>query len=270
MQDFDGQDGRQALRACGEGPLVVFVHGTPSSSHEFRGVMAALPDHRCLALDHLGFGGSDKPPTADYSVTAHQRRFSHAMDTLAVDDAVFVLHDFGASIAAPWLLANPERVRGIVLANTFLWPATGLITWILRFYATRLGRWLYRVANVSLRVLMPASWGTHRPLTPALRAEYLAPFPHPDDRHALSALPGELIGETLAGLSSRAAELGQWPIRAVWGMKDPAVGSAELARWRTLLPDLQVDEVALAGHFVADEAPDRVAAAVRALTPSGS
>lgn len=265
MQMLEQPEGPLAVRASGDGPLVVFVHGTPSSSHEFLGVMNALPGLRCIAPDHLGFGQSAKPSTADYSVAAHQRRFGAAMDTLAVEDAVFVLHDFGASIAFPWLVAHPDKVRGVVLANTFLWPAEGAISWVLRFYATAVGRFVYRLLNISLRLLLPWSWGTHRPLTREIHQTYLAPFPGVSDRFALSALPGELVGQTLRELAPRAAELGQWPVRAVWGMADPAVGAAELAKWRVLLLDLEVDEIADAGHFVAEEAPERVAAAVRAL-----
>ena len=253
-------------RDVGEGPAVVLVHGTPSSSFEFRHVIAALEGElRCVAVDHLGFGQSEKPANVDYSLIAHQRRFSAAMDALDLRDAVFVLHDFGTAIAFPWLVANPERVRGLVLANTFLWPATGLMRWMLAFYSTAVGRWLYRAANLSVGMLLPWAWGTHTPLTAELHAQYKQPFSNRNERYATSALPGELIGQTLTGLAGRAAELGNWPVRAVWGMADPMVGPSELQKWRALLPDLAVEEVPKAGHFVADEAPDAIVRAVLAL-----
>jgi pimeloyl-ACP methyl ester carboxylesterase len=94
---------------------------------------------------------------------------------------------------------------------------------------------------------------------------YLAPFPTPADRHGVAALPGALIGAGLAQLEGRAPELGAVPVRAVWGLADPLVGAGELERWRALIPGLPVDTVERAGHFVADEAPDVVAAAVRSV-----
>ncbi|NOX52334.1 MAG: alpha/beta fold hydrolase [Gammaproteobacteria bacterium] len=241
------------------------MHGTPSWSHEFGDVISALPDHRCVAVDHLGFGCSDKPAEADYSIRGHQRRFASTMDALDIEAAVFVLHDFGTAFALPWLLDHPDRVRGVVLTNTILWPITGVFKMILAFYATTLGRWLYRRFNISARWLLPFAWGKHSPLTPEIHAAYLKPFSTPEDRHATAALPGEAISETIAALEQRATALNQWPLRAVWGMADPLVGSAELAKWRSILPSLEVTEVDRAGHFVAAEAPDIVAAAVQAL-----
>ncbi|TPV96045.1 MAG: alpha/beta fold hydrolase [Myxococcales bacterium FL481] len=255
------------VRQVGRGVPVVFVHGTPSSSFEFRHVMDALAgDHRCLAPDHLGFGQSPKPPDADYRVVAHQRRFGETLDRLDLEPAIFVLHDFGTAIALPWMLAHPRRVRGVLLCNTFLWPAQGPLRWLFGFYSTAFGRWLYRVGNLSAKYLLPSAWGTAKPLDPELHAQYLAPFADRDSRYATAALPGELVGATLAEMEPQSSALGQWPVRAVWGMSDPFLGSRELDRWRQILPGLVVDTVALAGHFVAEEAPETVQRAVRALS----
>jgi len=251
----------------GQGPTVVFVHGTPSSSFEFRHVIQRLaPTHRCLSMDHLGFGKSDKPVHGDYSLRAHQERFERFLDEHDVQDAVFVLHDFGASIALPALWARPERCRGIVLLNTFLWRATGPMAWLLSFYGSRLGRWIYRTFNVSVGALLPYAWGRRTPLTPELHAAYQAPLATSDDRRGTAALPGELVGPTLGAMESRVAEVGRWPVRAVWGMADAMVGASELARWRAALPHMPVDALDDVGHFVAEEAPGAVAEAVEALT----
>lgn len=52
----------------GSGPPVLFVHGTPTWSLEWRHAIAALlPTHRVIAVDHLGFGLSDRPHSAEYS-----------------------------------------------------------------------------------------------------------------------------------------------------------------------------------------------------------
>lgn len=256
-----------AIVDLGTGPLVVLVHGTPSSTFEFRHVIDDLSrGHRVLAVDHLGFGNSPKPVDGDYSLVAHQRRFEAFLDAHAVRDAVFVLHDFGAAIALPALWQKPERCRGIVLLNTFLWPASGPVSWVMRFYGTALGRWVYRTFNLSVGLLLPYAWGRRKPLTPELKASYQAPLSTPDERRSTAALPGELVGPTLTALSERVAHVGRWPVRVVWGLADALVGPGELDRWRVALPTAEIEELPDVGHFVAEEAPEAVASAVRALT----
>jgi pimeloyl-ACP methyl ester carboxylesterase len=140
------------------------------------------------------------------------------------------------------------------------------MAWVLWFYSTPLGQWIYRTFNVSAGVLLPYGWGQHKPLTPELHAAYQAPLATTDDRRGTAAFPGELIGDTLAALEDKAPTLAQWPVRAVWGMADRLVGPSELARWRDLLPAMESEELPDVGHFVAEEAPEAVAKAVRALS----
>jgi len=60
--------------AGGGAGTVVFCHGTPAWSFDWRGLIAALsPTHRCVALDHLGFGLSERPWGAEYTPEAHAR-----------------------------------------------------------------------------------------------------------------------------------------------------------------------------------------------------
>jgi haloalkane dehalogenase len=244
-----------------ERPRVVYVHGTPSWSHEFREVAEGLSSW--ASIDHLGFGRSDKPVDGDYSLLAHQRRFADAMEHVQPEGAVFVLHDVGTAIALPWMLAHPDRVHAVVLSNTFLWTADGVGGLVARMYATALGRWFYRRFQVSAGVLLPYAWGRRRPLTAERHAPYLQPFAEVDDRHATAAWPAELVGDTLAAMEPLAQQLSQWPVRAVWGLADPLVGADALARWCALLPDLPVQRLDDVGHFVCEEAPDAVLEVVR-------
>ena len=56
----------------GEGEVLLFVHGTPSWSFEFRNVIKFLSKkYRCIAIDHIGFGLSEKPAKYDYTVQNH-------------------------------------------------------------------------------------------------------------------------------------------------------------------------------------------------------
>ncbi len=101
----------------GGGPPVVFSHGTPTWSFEWRHLILGLRDtHRCIAPDHLGFGLSARPHEADYSPEAHARRFSRLIDALELSRYSLVVHDFGGPIALDEAFNRPERIERLILS----------------------------------------------------------------------------------------------------------------------------------------------------------
>src|SRR5262249_62322351 len=110
----------------GAGNAVLFVHGTPTWSFEFRHLITALaPTYRCIAPDHLGFGLSDRPPGVDYSPKAHAERLAAFVDDLRLDRFTLVVHDYGGPIGLPLALSTPSRVQRLVLINTWVWAFDG-------------------------------------------------------------------------------------------------------------------------------------------------
>jgi pimeloyl-ACP methyl ester carboxylesterase len=76
----------------GQGRPIVFVHGNMTWSFMFRRSIEALQEtHRCIAIDHLGFGLSDKPNEANYFPEGHARRFALFMKHLGLKDVTLVL-----------------------------------------------------------------------------------------------------------------------------------------------------------------------------------
>src|SRR5262249_35187830 len=137
-----------------------------------------------------------------------------------------------------------------------------------RLVSGRLGRFLYRRLNASLRLLMPGAYGDRRKLTRAVHAQYLAPFPDADSRQrVLWALARALGGSAAcyAGLWDRRAALGRLPALVVWGMKDSAFRPAQLALWRQALPGATFVELPQAGHWPHEEDPAAVVAALGEL-----
>jgi haloalkane dehalogenase len=253
----------------GAGPTVLFAHGTPTWSFEWRHLVRALaPTHRCVAPDHLGFGLSDRPRDADYTPEAHARRFAAFADALGLDDVTLVVHDFGGPIALPWALSS-GRVKRLVVLNSWMWSFADdpLMQKRARLAGGRVMRWLYRWANASLRLLTPSVYGDRRKLTRAIHSQYLAPF---RDRWArgevLWALARALDGSAAHydSLWQRRAALANIPTTILWGMKDGAFRPSMLAKWREAVPHAQIVELAGAGHWPHEEEPDLVAQAFRA------
>lgn len=253
----------------GAGPPIVFVHGTPSWSWEYRHLIRDLSsDHRCICLDHLGFGLSDHPTDAPYTPADHARRLALFLDSLDLQDATFVVHDFGGPIGLSYVLDHPARARRLVIMNTWMWGTADLpqLAWASRFFATWFGRWLYLKQGFSARVMLRVAWGRRTPLTPTNHAHYLAPFPTPESRMATWVLARELGGSSAwyASLWARRALLHPKPTLLLWGAADTAFDLTFLGRWRAELPQATVVEIAGAGHFPQEEAPDEVITAIRA------
>lgn len=248
----------------GSGPVLLFVHGTPTWSFEWRHLVIALsPRFRCIALDHLGFGMSERPGGADYSPEAHARRFAEFADALDLHDVTVVVHDFGGPIALPWVLEHVDRVRGLAVVSSWMWSFDDdpVLARRARMAGSWLGKLLYRWLNASLRMLMPSVYGDRNKLTPAIHAQYLAPFRDRDARvDVLFALARSLHGSRahFASLWERRAELAPIPTLVVWGAKDGAFGPAALDRWRAALPHARVTTLESAGHWPHEEEPERV------------
>lgn len=248
----------------GTGPPILFVHGTPTWSFEWRHLIRALaPAWRCVAPDHLGFGFSDRPRDFPYTPEAHAENLARFVDALALDRFTLVVHDYGGPIGLPIALARPERVARLVLINTWMWSFAGdrEMERKARVIDGPLGRFLYRWANFSLRVLIPHVCGDRRKLTRAIHRQYLDRFPDPWSRGAvLWPLAHAIVGSSAFydSLWRERARLRHRPALIIWGMRDRAFPPRYLARWKEVLPDARVIEFADVGHWPHEEAPEVV------------
>jgi haloalkane dehalogenase len=260
---------RDGLHYVDEGPraapTIVFSHGTPTWSFEYRHLIRALSTaRRCVAVDHLGFGLSRRPADASYTPEAHAERFARFVNALELPPKfTLVVHDFGGPIALPFALAHPERIEKLVVLNTWMWPFDDEpeMQKRARMVAGPLGRFMYRRLNASLRMLMPSVYGDRAKLTREVHGQYLAVFPDADSRErVLYALARALLDSRAfyASLWEKRAALADLDARIVWGMRDSAFRPAYIDKWRAILPKARVVELAGAGHWPHEEEPARV------------
>jgi haloalkane dehalogenase len=264
MKTFKFTRHKLAYRDEGSGEIIVFVHGTPSSSEEFEPIIQHFSKKfRCLALDHLGFGQSDKPEFADYSVEAHTLRFTDWLrETGAFPKFHLIVHDFGGPIALDSVVQFPNHVQSLVLINTWAWLLENtdenlksqkpkMQTFLVRF--------LYRYFNFSARVIVKMAWGKYRPLTKEKHKKYMAAFPTASTRSGTIGFLKALFdpNESAWQLESMLSQFSKKKIQIIWGKRD-VISLQTLEHWKKIFPNAKVDELDEVGHFVCDEAPDLV------------
>lgn len=271
--------GAGRLHYVDEGPRdaepVLLVHGTPSWSFEYRHIIAKLAvTRRVIAIDHLGFGLSERPRDFDYSPEAHTRVLREALERWGVERFSLVVHDFGGPIALPLALEEPTRIAALVVLNSWMWDFASEPPFErgARLMATAFGRFMYRWLNASLRLIMPYAYADKRRLTRRIHAQYLAPFRDREARvRVLWSLACALTRSagSFRALWERRAKLLGIPAQIVWGLGDRALPPSVLERWRMALPQAEVAELSGVGHWPQEEAPEAVAALLDGFLPRG-
>jgi len=262
---FDGAGPRVHYVDEGEGPPVVMFHGNPTWSLLYRKVIAQLKGQfRCIAMDYPGFGLSERPTGYGYTAAEHAEIVGRLVDHLGLDGFVVVGQDWGGPIGMTVALERADRVAGMVFANTWYWPARGsLVTFSVVMSSPPL-QWLILHRNSFVTFIMPRSVAT--PMDPEVFKTYQDAQPTPEARRGVAEFPRQIrrarpMLERLATEAPNAFR--DKPIELVWALKDPAFGSAAVqARWQRDFPSAKLTQVANANHYIQEDAPEAVAAAV--------
>lgn len=255
----------------GSGRTVLLLHGNPTWSFLWRKVIADLDpaSFRCVAPDLPGFGLSTKPRTmAAHSLELHASAIAALVERLDLREVIVVGQDWGGPIAACVAARMPERFVGVVLANTgVLLPE--------RFRGTPFHRFarLPIVSDVTFRWLglplaaMDLAQGDRKSIHGKVKLAYMWPLRHMRDRSAVLALarmvPDGPNHRSVPALRQGDAWLRTFegPVSLVWGERDPILGRA-LRHHTSALPNAHVTRTS-AGHFLQEEVPDALAAAIR-------
>jgi len=257
----------------GTGAPIVFVHGNPAWSFEFRHQIRSLSSgHRCIAADHLGFGLSDKPFGFSYLPAEHAANLELLLKSLDLSDVTLVVQDWGGPIGLSYALNHPDLVRNLAISNTWMWSVSRNLLFRL-FSAVMggpIGRYRIRTSNYFVRSAMPGAYGDRSKLTPAIHAQYLNALPTPEDRKGCWVFPREIIHSSkwLSSLWGQRDRIVQKRVLLSWGMKDVGFGKSVLQRWTRLFPQASVVCYPGVGHWLAEERPDEFTDAIRNFVDS--
>jgi pimeloyl-ACP methyl ester carboxylesterase len=247
-------------RELGEGPAVVLLHGWPTSSHLWRNVMPAMAGaNRVIAPDLPGFGVSDKPVDASYDFAFFERALEGVLDALEVDRVGIAVHDLGGPIGVHWAIRNQDRVTSLALLNTLLFPpfSADVMEFVTKLMTP--GQREELTSREGLGELLRLAVADEANVTTELLDAITAPFQDDESRLALARAGVGLDLEGLAEIERRFGELSM-PVRVVYGERDGVLTDVDetMARVKRELPQTEVTSLPEAGHFLQEEAPDRV------------
>ena len=266
---FDGAGPRVHYVDVGSGTPVVMFHGNPTWSFLYRKVITELQGQfRCIAMDYPGFGLSERPAGYGYTSAEHAQVVGQLVDALGLQDFIVVGQDWGGPIGMTVALERASRVSGMVFANTWYWPAQGGLTAFSVVMSSPPFQWLILQRNWFVNFIMPRSVAT--PMAPEVFKTYQDAQPTPEARRGVAEFPRQIrrARPMLARLAAQAPKaLSGKPVELVWALKDPAFGSeAVLARWQRDFPTASVTRLEGANHYIQEDAPEAIAAAVRRVS----
>lgn len=255
-------------------PVLLLLHGFPSSSHMFRELIPLLAEnYRIIAPDLPGFGQTLAPERGvfPYTFDALAKVIEEFVDALGLDKFALYVFDYGAPVGYRVASSNPHRITAIISQNGNAY---------LEGFSDQWGPWeaYWREPNAenreacrgSLSAAVIENWQYRT----GARSDQLSPDGYLLDI-ALMSRPGaeeiqlDLILDYRSNLD-RYPEFQAYfrnyqpPLLAVWGRHDPAFIPAGAEAYKRDLPDAQV-HLLDAGHFALETHADEIAGFIRSF-----
>jgi haloalkane dehalogenase len=251
----------------GHGIPVLLLHGNPTWSFLYREVIKDLrTDCRLIAPDYPGFGYSKAPSDYRFTPPEQARVIASLIERLGLERLVLVVQDWGGPIGLSFAIGHPQEIRGIVVMNSWAWKSSvpqALFSWVMGGWP--FGYWLQTRRNFFARRIVPRGIAQEKKKVPAVLSAYVKPFPTPEARYPIWVFPRHIrksrrwLNEIESGLS----RLSHLPAQILWGQRDePGFRPIEMRRWQRHLPLHETEVLEDASHFVQEDRPDRLIAAI--------
>lgn len=242
----------------GSGEPIVMVHGNPTWSFLYRHLIKGLSKrYRCIAVDHIGFGLSDKPWNWSYYPEDHAKNLKLLIEKLDLKGITLVVQDWGGPIGLSYAVNSPDNVKRLIIMNTWMWSVKGAPYYerFSKFIGGPIGRFLIKRFNFFVRVIMKKAMGDPAKLTAPVHRHYFKALERPEERKGCWTFPKRIIDSSdwLDFLWSQRDKIKDKPALILWGMKDIAFREQELNRWISLFSDSKVIKYDDTGHFVQEE-----------------
>lgn len=263
---------RIACAVYGDGPSVVLLHGTPSSSLIWRNIVPRLVEagYKAHVFDLLGYGESERPwnPNVDTSISAQVLILEGLLDRWRLQTTHVVAHDIGGGVAQRFAIFSPERVRSLTLVDVVSFDS----------YPSKRTK---EQMQQGLEMLMKAEDGKHRA---HFREWLLSAVKQPEKLESssldtfLEYISGPIGQPSLfqhqlrhydpkhtMEIASRYHELGKLPVQLIWGVDDAWQVVDWAHKLHEAIPNSDLELVENCGHFSPEDQPERLAALISAF-----
>jgi pimeloyl-ACP methyl ester carboxylesterase len=256
----------------GAGPPLLLLHGFPSSSFDWSGVIDRLPGRRIVAFDFLGFGLSEKPREHRYSLLEAADATSAVAARFNGEPVVIVAHDMGTSVVTELLARDLEgrldfAIAGVMLLNGSMVIERATLTVSQKLLRSRFGSVAARLSNEpAFRAQLGRIFSRTHPLSASDAADQWSLLAHNGGHRILDRLIAYLR-ERVQYADRWHGALRDWPgsLELLWALLDPVATKAVLDAIVELRPAAPVTLLPELGHYPQIEDPQAVAGAVAAL-----
>ncbi len=267
---FDSEAGRVHYIDEGVGDPILFLHGNPTWSFLYRGIIIRLrKNYRCIALDYPGFGLSERPRNYDYTPAEHADVVGQFVRHLDLNDLTVMGQDWGGPIGLRMACDELHRIRALVMGNTWYWP---LDSWQGKTFAyvMSMAPMQSRILNHNLFVEKIMPLGVKHPMSAEVRHHYSEAMPTPASRIGAAEFPVQLLNATswLSRLEQDVEDrLANVPILLTWGLHDLMFTRPFMERFRQTFKLARVARLD-AKHYIQEDAPKEISEAIQEFLES--
>ena len=252
---------------AGNGDPVLFLHGNPTSSYLWRNIIPHVQSHaRCIALDLIGMGKSDKPDI-DYSFFDHATYVEGFIETLGLQNLTLVIHDWGSALGFHYAMRNEANIKALAFMEAILMPIPSwdamppdLKETFQAFRTPDVGWDMIVNQHMFVEQILPSL--VVRALTDAELDHYRAPYIDPPSRKPLWRWPNEIpiAGEPAAVVAmvaeyNRKLQQSRLPKLLLSATPGGIIDAQAVAWCQQHLPNLQVVDIGAGIHFIQEDNP---------------
>ncbi len=256
----------------GAGDPVLFLHGNPTSSYLWRNVIPHVsPLARCIALDLIGMGKSDKPDI-EYRFVDHSRYVEGFIAALGLRNITFVIHDWGA-LGFLYAHQHEGNVKGLALMETFVrtltwddWPEQA--RQLFQAFRTPEVGW-NMIVNQNMFVEQVLPGAILRKLSDEEMDRYREPYVDPHSRKPVWRWPNELpIDGEPADVTEIVQAYSEWfgksdlPTLLLYARPGAIMGEPLVEWCQNNMRNLKTVEIGPGAHFVQEDRPHEIGEAI--------